>query len=252
MAELARSLVPTEGARRPLATGLSAPHAGTTLPPVNERSSNLMTSYIGLVKALAWKIHQQLPRSVELDDLVGYGCVGLAEAARSFDETRGHKFSTYAYQRVRGAILDGLTQMSWFRRDKFEARELQGTDNDPDAGVVIDTDQALSANQAWFKSAADRLERSFGTTGSAAELQAVDRAASPENAAIEQETADRVRQMIDSLPRAAAELLKATYYEGLTLKDAAARMGRDKCWASRLHARTLRQLARSLKAEGYA
>lgn len=219
---------------------------------MNQRASNLMASYIGLVRALAWKIHQQLPRSVELDDLVGYGCVGLAEAARSFDESRGHKFSTYAYQRVRGAILDGLAQMSWFRRDKFEARELQPTDDDDDAGVVIDTEQALSANQAWFKSAADRLERSFSTTGSAAQLQAVDRAASPESAVIEQETAGRLREMIDALPRAAAELLKATYYEGLTLKDAAARMGRDKSWASRLHARTLRKLATSLKAEGYA
>jgi RNA polymerase sigma factor for flagellar operon FliA len=219
---------------------------------MSDRASNLMTSYIGLVRALAWKIHQQLPRSVELDDLVGYGCVGLAEAARSFDESRGIKFSTFAFQRIRGAILDGLAQMSWFRRDKFEAREYQPTSEDENAGVVIDTEQALTANQAWFRSAAERLERSFGTTGSAAEVQAVDRAASPENAAIGEETAGRLRQMIDALPRAAAELLKATYYEGLTLKDAAARLGRDKSWASRLHARTLRKLATSLKAEGYA
>jgi RNA polymerase sigma factor for flagellar operon FliA len=219
---------------------------------MSQQASNLMTSYIGLVRALAWKIHQQLPRSVELDDLVGYGCVGLAEAARSFDPSRGIKFSTFAYQRVRGAILDGLTQMAWFRRDKFEARDYQATDADPDAGVVIDTEQALAANQAWFKSAAERLERSFGTTGSAAETQAVDRSASPESALMQAETAGRLREMIDALPRAAAELLKATYYEGLTLKDAAARMGRDKSWASRLHARTLQQLARSLQAEGYA
>jgi DNA-directed RNA polymerase specialized sigma subunit len=61
-----------------------------------------------------------------------------------------------------------------------------------------------------------------------------------------------LRELIRALPEAAAELLQATYFEGLSLKDAAARMGRDKSWASRLHARTLRKLATSLKSEGYA
>ena len=47
------------------------------------QSDILMLSYMGLVRALAWKIHQKLPRHVELDDLFGYGCVGLAEAANA-------------------------------------------------------------------------------------------------------------------------------------------------------------------------
>lgn len=183
---------------------------------------------------------------------MGYGCVGLAEAARSYDPKLGHKFSTFAFYRIRGSIFDGLSQMTWFRRDKFEAREYQVTAQEDDNVAAADVEMTLSANSPWFRQAADRLERSFGTTGSAVSSAATDRAVSAEDAAMKREMEVRVRQMVDALPRAAAELFKATYYEGLTLKDAAARQGRDKSWASRLHARVLRQLAISLKSEGYA
>lgn len=219
---------------------------------MSEQAPILMATYLGLVRALAWKIHQQLPRSVDLDDLVGYGCVGLAEAARAYNPALGHKFSTFAYYRIRGAILDGLSQMTWFRRDKFEAREYQPTDeeetSEPTRGEV---ERTLTNNAAWYLQAADRLERSVGITGSAAAAEAADPSASAESAVMQTEVESRLRQMIDTLPKAAAELIKATYYEGLTLKDAAALQGRDKSWASRLHARVLRQLELSLKAEGF-
>jgi RNA polymerase sigma factor for flagellar operon FliA len=232
---------------------------------MNDSVTSLMASYLGLVRALAWKIHQQLPRSVDLDDLVGYGCVGLAEAARAFDQDRGLKFSTYAFHRIRGAILDGLSQMSWFREDKFEARAYQDMDaipaepgrpedgkSDPkDAGVVQSTERALRANAAWFRRAADRLDQAFTARGAVSD-EPVDRGGSAESIAMQRELEGRLGKLVEALPAAAAELLKATYYEGLTLKDAAARMGRNKSWASRLHARTLRKLATSLKAEGYA
>jgi RNA polymerase sigma factor for flagellar operon FliA len=217
---------------------------------MSDQAPNLMASYLGLVRALAWRIHQQLPRSVELEDLVGYGCVGLAEAARSYNPKLGHKFSTFAFYRIRGAIFDGLSQMHWFRREKFEAREYQESDQ-PDGLAASEVESTIAANSAWFRQAADRLERSFGTTGSAAIAEAVDRAEGAETSAMQRELAGRVRQMVDALPKAAAELFKATYYEGLTLKDAAARQGRDKSWASRLHARVLRQMEISLKTEGF-
>src|SRR5206468_4279555 len=89
---------------------------------------NLMLSYMGLVRALAWKIHQKLPRHVELDDLYGYGCVGLAEAARSFDDHRGIEFTTFAYYRIRGAILDGLSKMSWFSAASFHRGNYRSDD----------------------------------------------------------------------------------------------------------------------------
>jgi RNA polymerase sigma factor for flagellar operon FliA len=222
---------------------------------MNDPSANLMDSYIGLVRALAWKIHQQLPRNVEIDDLIGYGCVGLAEAARSFNPNLGHKFSTFAYHRIRGAILDGLSQMTWFRMDKFEGRSYQASAEGEDQAepqVEIDAEQTLNANGGWFRSAADRMERSMRSGGPDGQPEAIDRTISPEDAVMGREAEMRLRELVEALPAAASDLIKATYYEGLTLKDAAARIGRDKSWASRLHARILQKLAASLKAEGYA
>src|SRR5438045_3523425 len=72
----------------------------------------------GLVRAQASQIHRGLPRSVDLDDLIAYGQIGLHEAALSYDPERGGKFSTYAYYRIRGVIFDGLAKMAWFNRAK--------------------------------------------------------------------------------------------------------------------------------------
>jgi RNA polymerase sigma factor for flagellar operon FliA len=211
-----------------------------------------MDAYIGLVKALAWKIHQQLPRSVEIDDLIGYGCVGLAEASRSFDASRGLKFSTFAFYRVRGAIFDGLSQMAWFRRDYFESRAYrhapqEGEDQGANPSPEQVAEDRTPGRTRWAKKSMQQLER-LGKEGSLCDSVA-DHRGSERLSVAERERIERLRQLIDALPKAAAELLRATYYEGLTLKDAAARMGRDKSWASRLHARTLAELARVLKAE---
>ena len=70
----------------------------------------------GMVRSLALSISRKLPPSVDLDDLIAYGQVGLGEAARDFDPARGNRFSTYAYYRIRGAIYDGLSKMTWFDR----------------------------------------------------------------------------------------------------------------------------------------
>jgi RNA polymerase sigma factor for flagellar operon FliA len=70
---------------------------------MSDHPSNLMVTYLGLVRALAWKIHQKLPRQVDLEDLVGYGTIGLVEAATTFDPSRGLRFTT-AFHRIRGVL----------------------------------------------------------------------------------------------------------------------------------------------------
>ncbi|MBM4059135.1 MAG: hypothetical protein FJ275_13025, partial [Planctomycetes bacterium] len=74
----------------------------------------------GLVRAIAWKTHRRVPRNVDVDDLVAYGQIGLLEAINAFDATLDRKFVTFAWHRIRGAILDGLGKMSWFERAGFE------------------------------------------------------------------------------------------------------------------------------------
>lgn len=220
-----------------------------------------MLDYMGLVRALAWKIHQKLPRHVELDDLYGYGCIGLAEAARSFDERRGIEFTTYAYYRIRGAILDGLSKMSWFnaasfhgdnyRSDRPGSAEEGEVSRDAETSSWPRNERAdLHAEMTWFRQASERLSvRSFAG-GDHLGFDPIDKGPTSESRLAAKEASARVHQLLDELPAAAAELMRATYFEGLTLQEAGKRLGRDKSWASRLHAKVLQKFAVALRSEG--
>ena len=84
---------------------------------------DLVFSHQGLVRAIARGIHRSFPSYIDLDDLIGYGQLGLTQAARDFDPERGIQFSTFAYYRIRGAILDGANQMNWLKRTTRKPEE---------------------------------------------------------------------------------------------------------------------------------
>jgi RNA polymerase sigma factor for flagellar operon FliA len=213
----------------------------------------------GLVRSLAWKIHQRLPDHVEFDDLVGYGQVGLAEAARDFDPERGSAFSTFAYYRIRGAIYDGLAKLSWHSRAHYRNVRFQQM---ADEVLRLESEQQSIAeshaedHEKWFKRMTGTLAVVYfaaGTRSDDDDMQIVDpSAAAPLNDAMGREVSAKLRELIDALPSEAGSLVRAVYYDGLTLKEAGERIGISKAWASRLHARTLDQLARALRQIGVA
>jgi RNA polymerase sigma factor for flagellar operon FliA len=75
---------------------------------------------------------------------------------------------------------------------------------------------------------------------------------SPTVAAATRELGERLHELVDRLPAAEARLIRAVYFEDYTLQEASARLGISKSWASRLHARSLEQLARWLRQMGAA
>ena len=82
-----------------------------------ERVRNvLMERHFPLVKYIAERLLQTLPKSIELDDLVSAGLFGLMDAIRGFDPSRGIKFKTYCTTRIRGSILDQLRSQDWVPR----------------------------------------------------------------------------------------------------------------------------------------
>lgn len=84
----------------------------------------LWERYIPLVRHEALKLQVRLPASVELDDLVQAGGIGLLDALERFDASQGTAFTTYAVQRVRGAMLDELRARDWVPRSvRRQARE---------------------------------------------------------------------------------------------------------------------------------
>ena len=75
-----------------------------------------LMNYLPLVKYIAGRIAIGLPKSVELDDLINAGVVGLIEAYNNFDKSKGVKFESYASMRIRGSILDELRAIDWAPR----------------------------------------------------------------------------------------------------------------------------------------
>ena len=76
------------------------------------------------VRLIARRIHDKLPESVSLDDLVSTGVVGLITAIDNFDPTQNVKLKTYAEYKIRGAILDSLRELDWAPRQKRKKAKL--------------------------------------------------------------------------------------------------------------------------------
>jgi RNA polymerase sigma factor for flagellar operon FliA len=76
----------------------------------------LVQRFVPLVKRIAYHLLARLPASVQFDDLVQNGMIGLLDAMDRFQEGFGAQFETYASQRVRGAMLDGLRENDWLPR----------------------------------------------------------------------------------------------------------------------------------------
>ncbi|MCA9050525.1 MAG: sigma-70 family RNA polymerase sigma factor [Planctomycetaceae bacterium] len=207
---------------------------------VTEKSA-LIYSCQGLVRSIAWKIHQKLPSTVDLDDLIGFGQIGLAEAARDFDQQRGVQFTTYAYYRVRGSILDGLSKMSWFSKIDYARGRYERTSNEL---LESSASSGTGDDAEWFAETTRTVSMSYVMTHWSGEsgFEPADNG-TPGDAAESNDLQGWVREAVDSLPEPEQTLLRAIYYDGLTIKEAGERVGISKAWASRLHARTLDSLA---------
>jgi RNA polymerase sigma factor for flagellar operon FliA len=72
--------------------------------------------YLPLVRRMAHHLIAKLPASVQLDDLIQAGLIGLMDAIGRFEEGQGAQFETYATQRIRGSMLDELRQADWLPR----------------------------------------------------------------------------------------------------------------------------------------
>ncbi|MEY2725579.1 MAG: Sigma-F factor [Planctomycetota bacterium] len=197
----------------------------------------------GLVRSIAWKLHQRLPSGTELDDLIGYGQLGLAEAARDFDQSRGNQFTTYAWYRIRGAILDGLSRMAWFNRADYFSGRYEAAAN----AVLTDsaTNIADSQHAAWFSRTAGSLGAACiltafsGAQGEIQEPSVEDGRSSLETTELQ----STIRTAVSALPDAERHIVEAVYFKGLTITEAASQLDISKPWASRLHSRALELLA---------
>lgn len=216
---------------------------------------------MSLVRALAMQVRKQLSPCANIDDLVAYGMQGLLEAADRFDSSYGIPFATFAYHRIRGAIYDGIRDMTELPRAEYArlraaervneylgnlAERESGSTGVGSAPIRPSQEDDLRALQGAFQGVVASYLTSLDALGDEGN-QLADGATGPEETVSLREACARVRQAIGSLPERERHFIEMHYYHGKTLKDLGAELGLSKSWASRLHARAIGQLAELLK-----
>jgi len=225
---------------------------GCAMNTAEESPETLIAGCQGLVVSIAKQIQRKLPPHFELDDLVADGQMGLAQAARDFDPSRGAKFSTFAYYRIRGAIYDGVSKVSWTSRAEYQRMRYQ-----QQATRVLEESAESSPNSEqeradWLGQTTAKLAIVYlGSQSGERTFEAIDEGVpNPAAQLANEEAQEKLRETIDTLDEPALTLIKAIYFEGLTIQDAGKRRGLSKSWASRLHSKALDQLARTLRRLG--
>jgi RNA polymerase sigma factor (sigma-70 family) len=102
---------------------------------------------VPLVKYIIRKSNITPPKGMDYDDLVAFGIEGLAKASRDYDDSMGAKFSTYAWIRIKGEILDAIARWTHSRRtDQVAVGSLDNTDGewDPPSGALSVEEQVLN------------------------------------------------------------------------------------------------------------
>jgi RNA polymerase sigma factor for flagellar operon FliA len=221
----------------------------------------LVEQHLSLVQSVARKLKKQITARIDFDDLVGYGSKGLIEAAERFDPRHGVAFSTFAYYRIRGAMLDGLRTMGWYSRADYaryraEERATQYLQNqtDREGAAATGAKEGPAAPEAGtVEEKLSAIAEILGgiatvhiTSLEAAAAVADDRLPAPDATLDTGRLSVRVREAVKALPDRERQLMELYYFADKNLEEAGAAMGLSKSWACRLHARAVELLRQQL------
>lgn len=215
-----------------------------------EQAAMLQERHVDYAKALALQIARSLPSHVDRDDLIGFACTGLADAAQSYMPQRGIPFETYSYHRIRGAVFDGISKMSGISAGvrRALARE-QAVDSCTEVATQVDPSGSLDTVASTFVETIGRVGMVFVASNAAeiAASRAGEEGDDPAIAAESSEMLELVRRSLETLDPESRELVQALYFEGVSTTEFAQRIGRDKSTVSRRHRTALTQLRRGLE-----
>ncbi len=94
----------------------------------NINKEEFVAEFTPLVKRIAYHMMAKLPASVQVDDLIQAGMIGLLDAIKRYEGSYGRQFESYASQRIRGAILDELREADWLPRSmRKKMRDVETT-----------------------------------------------------------------------------------------------------------------------------
>lgn len=223
--------------------------------------NELLNQYLPQVRRQALSLQVRLPASIELDDLIQAGMVGLLEAMGRFDASQGATFATFASQRIRGAMIDELRSRDWLPRSvRRNAREVDQ--------AVRKLEQKLGRAAQEHEIAAELempLEDYYQLLSDANsgqllpydELVAEGQEPEQDNAPFATPFADLLdleqRQLlieaIEALPEREKLLMALYYQEELNLKEIGAVMGVTESRVSQLHSQAVSRLRAKLRRD---
>ncbi len=228
----------------------------------------LIMLHMRVVRYIAGRMAIHVPSSVEMDDLVSWGIMGLLDALEKFDHTQDIKFSTYASIRIRGAIIDQIRSLDWAPRSlrtmarkvgaakeklrhargqepSFEdiANELGTTEEHVEETIAqLQTAQILSLDN-YLPSDEDSQE------GRKSDITSNATAPSPSRLAEQGERQERLVQGILQLPDQQQQVLNLYYYEELTLKEIGLVLNVSESRICQIHSAAMKRLKKIMQEQ---
>lgn len=217
------------------------------------KQSELLTQYMPLVRRQALTLQVRLPASIELDDLIQAGMVGLLEALGRFDATQGATFATFASQRIRGAMMDELRTRDWLPRsvrrsaravDDAVRRLEQQLGRPPEEGEIArDLDMPLSEYQQLLNDTNSGQLLPFEELVAEGAESAKEEATNlPFEQLLDKQQRQSLIDAIDALPEREKLLMALYYQEELNLKEVGVVLGVTESRVSQLHSQAISRL----------
>jgi RNA polymerase sigma factor FliA len=251
---------PTQTVPMPLTGPTTSRRGSCAALSVDERNA-LVESHLPQVRFIADRLAAKLPPSVEREDLIGAGILGLIDAASKFDPARGVLFKTYAEMRVRGAMLDSLRDLDWVPRSmRRRSREVEATYSrlQNEFGRAAHDDEvaaSLGLEIGKFQHLVGELSglmvTSFGEMESDGRAPAINNVPdSPELTPLalyeRSEASARLAEAITCLPERERHVLSLYYVEELTMKEIGAVLGVTESRVSQIRTQAIQRLRAAL------
>jgi len=215
----------------------------------------VVNKHAPLVKRIAYHLMSRLPPSVQADDLIQAGMIGLLEASRNYDAGQGASFETYAGIRIRGAMLDEIRRNDWAPRSVHRkarkvadaVRQIENRERRDarDHEVANELKVTIDEYHQILQDASGYLVMSFedmGVDNDAIASELADRAPGPidkvQNEAFKRSLSDA----ISSLPEREKLVMTLYYDEELNLREIGAVIGVSESRVSQIHSQALIRL----------
>lgn len=203
--------------------------------------NRLVMQYAPLVKYVAGRMRTRLPESVDQDDLVSDGVLGLMDAIERFDPDRGLAFQTFAVPRIRGSIIDGMRAMDFVPRsvrDKLRAIAAAQVALEERLGRIPEDAEVARETRLTLNAVRDLTKQASGNHANLDDLDLVDELSTTAGAAMEADDVNAsLMRVVDELSERDQVVIALYYFEGLTLAEIGRVLGVSESRVSQVHSR---------------